>query len=174
MIAVMEFHTAAEVIAHAAEVRARLWSTKPRISAVSPTPIERVTSVAPRRKPAHVAPMWSRQPMVFDEHVQAFKTVKRIKAMVDAGEIELINMERKPVTEIVREVLADFPEFTIADLKSARRSKELVKVRQLAVFEVRKQRPDMSLPAIGRWFGGRDHTTILHSVNKITALRGEA
>lgn len=174
MIAVMEFRTAAEVIAHAADVRARLWSAKPRIPALAPTPIERVTAMAPRRKPIHVAPMWSRQPMIFDEHVQTFKTAMRIKAMVDAGEIELINMERRAVPEIVREVLAEFPEFSIADLKGVRRSRKLVKVRQLAVYEVRRQRPDMSLPAIGRWFGGRDHTTVLHSVNKIAALRGEA
>ncbi len=51
------------------------------------------------------------------------------------------------------------------------RSKHIVAARQEAMYRVRKERTDMSLPMIGRVFGGKDHTTILHAVRKIEAQR---
>jgi hypothetical protein len=56
------------------------------------------------------------------------------------------------------------------DLISARRNADIVRPRQIAMFLARHLTPN-SLPAIGRTFGGRDHTTVLHAVRKIEWLR---
>ncbi len=50
-----------------------------------------------------------------------------------------------------------------SDLKSPRRLRELVNARQEAMWLIRRECPALSLPAIGRLFGGRDHTTVLHA-----------
>jgi hypothetical protein len=50
-----------------------------------------------------------------------------------------------------------------SDLKSPRRQKHLVRARQEAMWLIRKECPGLSMPAIGRLFGGKDHTTVLHA-----------
>lgn len=59
---------------------------------------------------------------------------------------------------------------TVTDLTSARRGPRLVVPRQIAAWLARTL-TGRSLPEIGRHMGGRDHTTILHSVRKIDAMR---
>ena len=56
-----------------------------------------------------------------------------------------------------------------ADILSSRRTAVVVKPRQVAMF-LAKTLTMRSLPEIGRRFGGRDHTTVLHAVRKIEAL----
>jgi hypothetical protein len=56
-----------------------------------------------------------------------------------------------------------------SDMISARRSADIVRPRQIAMFLAKQLTPN-SLPAIGRKFGDRDHTTVLHAVRKIEAL----
>jgi len=58
--------------------------------------------------------------------------------------------------------------FTIAELCSTQRFRELVQARQY-VYWLCKKETALSLPQIGRALGGRDHTTILHGVNKFDA-----
>jgi hypothetical protein len=57
-----------------------------------------------------------------------------------------------------------------ADLISARRTADIVRPRQIAMYLAKNLTPN-SLPVIGRQFGGRDHTTVLHAARKIEALR---
>ena len=56
------------------------------------------------------------------------------------------------------------------DLKGKKRTKNIALPRQIAMYIV-KQLTSASLPEIGRQFGGKHHTTVLHSINKIDALR---
>ena len=56
-----------------------------------------------------------------------------------------------------------------ADILSLRRTATVVKPRQVAMFLSKALTP-RSLPEIGRRFGGRDHTTVLHAVRKIEGL----
>jgi chromosomal replication initiator protein len=58
----------------------------------------------------------------------------------------------------------------IADLKSRRRSKTLVHPRQIAMYLCREL-TDASYPEIGRHFGGKDHTTIIHACRQIGKAR---
>lgn len=55
------------------------------------------------------------------------------------------------------------------DIVSPRRDAPSVQARHVAIYLARQMTP-LSLPAIGRLFGGRDHTTILHAVRRVDAL----
>jgi chromosomal replication initiator protein len=55
-------------------------------------------------------------------------------------------------------------------MSSARRSRTVARPRQVAMY-LAKQLTSRSLPEIGRKFGGRDHTTVMHAVKKVDELR---
>ena len=59
-----------------------------------------------------------------------------------------------------------------ADMISERRARAVARPRQTAMW-IAKQITTRSLPDIGRRFGGRDHTTVLHAVRRIEALKAE-
>jgi chromosomal replication initiator protein len=67
------------------------------------------------------------------------------------------------------EVVADFYNITVDDLLRQSRRKEYVKPRQIAMFLMREELEN-SFPSIGEHFGGRDHTTVMHAVDKIGKL----
>ncbi|MBI4363475.1 MAG: chromosomal replication initiator protein DnaA [Candidatus Doudnabacteria bacterium] len=67
------------------------------------------------------------------------------------------------------EVVADFYNVTIEDLLKQSRKKEYVHPRQIAMFIIRKEL-ETSLPSIGEFFGGRDHTTVIHAIDKIERI----
>lgn len=80
--------------------------------------------------------------------------------------------DRIPVIHVktIREVVGLHYEVSQVDLLSDRRTHKVVLPRQVAMY-LAKTLTLKSLPEIGRRFGGRDHTTVLHAVRKITALR---
>jgi chromosomal replication initiator protein len=67
---------------------------------------------------------------------------------------------------------AAYSEFSIDDLCSTNRSRNLVLARQIAMYLCREL-TDMSLPKIGQEFGNRDHTTVMHADRKIRKLMAE-
>ena len=73
------------------------------------------------------------------------------------------------IETIQRAVLVEFVGVSLSDLKSRRRTAGVVKPRQIAMF-LAKDMTNQSLPDIGRRFGGRDHTTVLHAVHKIDRM----
>lgn len=78
--------------------------------------------------------------------------------------------ERKvTIDEILRKV-ADHYNLRLSDLLSARRARAVARPRQVAMY-LAKMLTSKSLPDIGRRFGGRDHTTVIHAVRKIEELR---
>lgn len=78
--------------------------------------------------------------------------------------------ERKvTVDEIIRKV-AEHYNLRMSDLLSARRARQVARPRQVAMY-LAKTLTSRSLPDIGRRFGGRDHTTVIHGVKKIEELR---
>ena len=66
----------------------------------------------------------------------------------------------------IQQVVAEYYNITVDDLKSKKRKASIAFPRQIAVYLCRKMTNE-SLPKIGIQFGGRDHTTIMHSVDKI-------
>ena len=59
---------------------------------------------------------------------------------------------------------------TDADMRSQCRERRVARPRQVAMYLARRL-TDKSLPFIGRRFGGRDHTTVIHAVRQIEKLR---
>jgi chromosomal replication initiator protein len=77
---------------------------------------------------------------------------------------------RITIDEIQRKVAEHFT-LRLDDMFSARRSRNVARPRQVAMYLCKKLTP-RSLPEIGRKFGGRDHTTVMHAVRKIEELVG--
>ncbi len=78
---------------------------------------------------------------------------------------------RLTIDEIQRKV-AEHYNVRLSDMLSPRRARAIARPRQIAMF-LCKELTDKSLPDIGRKFGGRDHTTIMHGVKRITQLCDE-
>ncbi|MEM9269876.1 MAG: chromosomal replication initiator protein DnaA, partial [Pseudomonadota bacterium] len=77
--------------------------------------------------------------------------------------------ERKVTIEEIMRKVADHYNLRMADLLSPRRSRSVARPRQVAMF-LSKTLTSKSLPEIGRRFGGRDHTTVIHAVRKVEEL----
>jgi len=69
--------------------------------------------------------------------------------------------------ELIQKKVADYFNIKLSDLKSKKRSRAIVYPRQMAMFLARDL-TDYSLPEIGGFFGGKDHTTVLHACDKIS------
>jgi chromosomal replication initiator protein len=70
---------------------------------------------------------------------------------------------------LIQQVVAEFFNIEVEDIKAHRRTKNITFPRQIAMYIVREL-TDFSLPKIGEEFGGRDHTTVIHSYEKIQDL----
>ncbi len=97
---------------------------------------------------------------VHQRPVDEDEAARLLADIIPAGTRKPINVER------IQLLVADFYNVTLDDMKGKRRDKHIVFPRQVAMFLVREETPS-SLPAIGKAFGGRDHTTALHSIEKI-------
>ncbi len=73
--------------------------------------------------------------------------------------------------ELIQKTVADYYKIKVADMYSKRRPNNIALPRQVAMY-LAKELTQKSLPEIGELFGGRDHTTVLHAVRKISAARG--
>ncbi len=84
---------------------------------------------------------------------------------------DLLALQDKLVTvENIQKTVADYYKLRVADLLSPRRSRTLARPRQVAMA-LAKELTNNSLPEIGRAFGGRDHTTVLHACRKVRELK---
>ena len=81
------------------------------------------------------------------------------------------NQRRISIDEIQSKV-SDHYRIRKAEMTSARRAREVARPRQVAMY-LSKQLTPRSLPEIGRRFGGRDHTTVIHAVRQIEKLRAQ-
>jgi len=159
MIPVKEYTDPAKMLADYAALRRRMRaqvpepvSTKPQAEIVKPKilvfPMNRkvtIEEIADRYRYAHP------QCRLF-----AQSRVKDSGRLPDSGEILHIAIQRFG--------------FSRLDLSSDRRTGKLVRARQITCWLMRHC-TTLSLPAIGRKLGGRDHTTIMHAVRKIDDLR---
>jgi chromosomal replication initiator protein len=78
--------------------------------------------------------------------------------------------DRRVTIEDIQKRVAEHYNIRLSDMHSARRSRAVARPRQVAMY-LSKQLTTRSLPEIGRKFGGRDHTTVMHAVRKVEELR---
>ncbi|MGB9694691.1 MAG: chromosomal replication initiator protein DnaA [Caldisericaceae bacterium] len=80
---------------------------------------------------------------------------------------DIIKQGRAPITiERIQKVVAEYFNIGVQDLNDKKRSQDIVMPRQIAMY-LSRELTDQSLPTIGDAFGGRDHTTVMHSYSKI-------
>ncbi|HET6950228.1 MAG TPA: chromosomal replication initiator protein DnaA [Acidimicrobiales bacterium] len=106
--------------------------------------------------------------------VSAFASLTHEPITVDRATQVLADLlsenQPRPITPqlILAEAAAQFG-FTVEELQSKHRQRPLVTARQIAMY-VMRELTELSYPNIAREFGGRDHTTVIHAVEKIGAL----
>jgi chromosomal replication initiator protein len=77
--------------------------------------------------------------------------------------------DRKVTIEEIQKKVAEHYSIRLTDMSSARRARAVARPRQVAMY-LAKQLTSRSLPEIGRKFGNRDHTTVMHAVSRVTEL----
>ena len=86
---------------------------------------------------------------------------------------DLLNLNENKVTiDLIQTLVCKFFKISKNEMLSSRRSRYLVRPRQTAIY-LTKILTSKSLPEIGRRFGGRDHTTVIHAVKKIEELKNK-
>ena len=84
---------------------------------------------------------------------------------------DLLSIQNRQISvESIQRTVAAFYNIKVADMYSKKRPANIARPRQIAMF-IAKELTQKSLPEIGELFGGRDHTTVLHAVRKITEER---
>jgi chromosomal replication initiator protein len=86
---------------------------------------------------------------------------------------DLLSVSNGQITvENIQKTVSDYYKIKVADMYSKRRPANIAMPRQVAMY-LAKELTQKSLPEIGDLFGGRDHTTVLHAVRKISDLRAK-
>ena len=85
----------------------------------------------------------------------------------------VIDQDDKAVTiETIQKFVSDYYQLKVGELKSRNNSKSIAMPRQIAMY-LCKTLTHASLPEIGRSFGGKHHSTVIHSIKKVEDLRKE-
>jgi chromosomal replication initiator protein len=103
-------------------------------------------------------------------HVQLVGRELTVEATQDLLRDVLRANDRRVSIEDIQRKVADHYNIRFADMASPRRARAVARPRQIAMY-LAKQLTTRSLPEIGRRFGGRDHTTVMHAVRKVEELR---
>jgi len=83
----------------------------------------------------------------------------------------ILDHEERAITiDIIQKFVADYYNLKMADLRSRNNSKSIAMPRQVAMY-LCKALTHASLPEIGRSFGGKHHSTVIHSIRKVEELR---
>jgi len=95
-------------------------------------------------------------------------SIELAKKVLRQNSSQSANVYKDP--EHIMKIVAQQYKISLADLKSDKKYRELSMPRQLAMFLTRKY-SNLSLPDIGHMFGGKNHTTVLHAVRRISKLQ---
>ena len=107
--------------------------------------------------------------LLFRQSFEPQITIERIDEIL--GHIYRTGEPKRVRIEDIQRIVARHYNVSKTELLSNRRTRTIVKPRQIAMYLAKVMTP-RSLPEIGRRFGGRDHTTVLHAVRKIEDLSG--
>jgi chromosomal replication initiator protein len=84
----------------------------------------------------------------------------------------LVNRGEKVGVEQITKACADHFKVTVADIKGPRRTQQVARARQVAMYLTR-QVAKLSFPEIGRQFGGRDHSTVINNCDRVVELMAD-
>ena len=109
--------------------------------------------------------------------VSAFASLNRMPITVDLAQRQLGDLLASPQHKVVTPAMlldriSAFFGFSVEQLKGKSRQRPLVMARQIGMY-VFRDLTDLSYPAIAREFGGRDHTTVIHAVDKVQRMMSE-
>jgi chromosomal replication initiator protein len=109
--------------------------------------------------------------------VTAFASLNRQRMSRELAEVVLSDIvsadqPRRITPQVILEATSDSFGFSVEELCGPNRRRPLVTARQVSMY-VFRELTDFSYPAIGREFGGRDHSTVMHAVEKISKLMKE-
>jgi hypothetical protein len=168
--------------------RERLFNpaVKVKIADIVERPAKPIIAIS-APEPIKIPPLWKYAETHFDWHVRVWRETidatistlahenAALRAALQIADIDIGSgmTIRRPVKEIVEEVLENFPGITWEDIKGQHRSVDVVYPRHLCMYQVFTQRRDMSYPRIAKVFGGRDHTTVISAVVKISGMDSE-
>lgn len=99
---------------------------------------------------------------LLDEHIDLAFAKRTLKNIIK-------NNDNGIAPERIRSIVARYYKIKVSDMDSSKRNKEIAFPRQVAMYLCREN-TELSLPEIGEIFGGKHHSTVIHSVNKITDM----
>ncbi|WP_395370521.1 chromosomal replication initiator protein DnaA [Komagataeibacter diospyri] len=102
-------------------------------------------------------------------HANLFGRPVTLEATQDVLHDILKAHDRRVTIEEIQRKVAEHWNIRLTDMSSARRARAVARPRQVAMY-LAKQLTSRSLPEIGRKFGNRDHTTVMHAVTRVTEL----
>jgi len=105
-------------------------------------------------------------------HADVTKSVITLETTQDVLSDLLRSHDRRITIDEIQRKVAEHYNIRLPDMHSARRARNVARPRQVAMY-LAKQLTSRSLPEIGRKFGGRDHTTVMHAVRKVEELMNE-
>lgn len=151
------YATSAEMIDAYRLLQQRLRAAPLRQPVPTPVPKPVASPKLVQRAPQPHLPYWMGCDIEFDAHVQAWRAWRGI--------------HERNSSLYVRNRAAELG-FTFDKIRSQDRHRKVVAARQLLMYEV-KMLFNRTYPEIGRLFGGRDHTTVIHAVEKIAKMKAE-
>lgn len=109
--------------------------------------------------------------------VSAFASLNSMEITIPLARELLVDLVDLSSTKAISPIeiiasIADFYGFSPLEIQGASRKRPLVEARQVAMY-VFRELTNLSFPAIGKEFGNRDHTTVMHAVSKVEAAMGE-
>jgi len=86
---------------------------------------------------------------------------------------DIVGFQRRMISlENIQKTVAEYFKIRLSDIRSKKRTRNITRPRQIAM-SLSKELTNHSLPEIGDAFGGRDHTTVIHAVKKVSQLTSE-
>lgn len=146
---------------------ARLRRIGSRARPEAPVALRREADPIPVEDPAELPEVVDRD-LLFSLWVER----QRQKHAEDAARFAVratLSEGKRPAVELIQKIVAKHFGFEWRIMFTAARTANVVRPRQIAMY-LAKTMAEKSLPDIGRRFGGRDHTTVLHAVRRVAAL----
>lgn len=104
-------------------------------------------------------------------HYASFRSLPITLDLVKEALKDILSYNRGQISiDLIQRTVADYYKIKLADMYSKRKPAKIALPRQIAMY-LAKELTQKSLPEIGEAFGGKDHTTVLYAVRKITELR---